>query len=111
MEITGIDIAGILKAVLGILALFGAFFGIRGYGKAKEEKGRQNGISEAREVNNESYKELAADVLDGGSPWSVRNPGATEVTGPEADDGVRVAPDVHRNGGDSGSDGDSATTS
>lgn len=109
MEITGI--AGILKAVLGILALLGAFFGIRGYGKAREEKGRQNGIQEATETNENSYKELADDVLDGGHPYGVRHPGATEITSPKADSGIRVAPDVHGNGRVSGSDGDAATTS
>jgi hypothetical protein len=111
MEITGIDIAGALKAILGILALVGAFFGIRGYGKAKEEKGRQKGVSEAREVNDESFKALADDVLNGGTPWGVRQPDATEVSGPELDSGVRMAPDVHGNGREGGSDGDPATTS
>jgi hypothetical protein len=111
MEITGIDIAGILKAALGIVALISAFFGLRGYGKLKEEKGRQKGISEAREVNNESFKELADDVLDGGSPWGVRKPDATEIAFPELDSGVRVASNVHGNGRSGGPDGDDATTS
>jgi hypothetical protein len=111
MEITGIDIAGILKAILGILALLGAFFGIRGYGKAKEEKGRQSGISEAREVNNENYKELADDVLNGGPPWGVQHPGATKITSSEADPEVRVASDVQSERGANGSNGSDATTS
>ena len=85
----------LLGAVMLLGGLIWAFRAIYNVGKSK---GRQDGIDVATKENDENFKDLADDVLDGGHPWGVLKPGATEVAYPELDSGVRVAPDVQGDG-------------
>jgi hypothetical protein len=103
-----------LTRLLKLFAYVGAFIltllGIKHYGNLREDKGVNKGVNEATEVNDENYKELADDVLDGGHPYGVRNPNATEVSYPESDSGVRVASDSQSAGKTGGSRGNGIKT-
>lgn len=92
------EIAVIAKALAFIIAIVAGFLGIRGYGVSQRKIGQQEGISQAREVNDENYTDLADDVLDGGHPYRVRNDGVAEISGPGTDPGVRMAPDIRPEG-------------
>jgi hypothetical protein len=107
----GIDIAGALKAVVALVVLILGFLGIRGYGKSQKEKGRNDMKAEIEEVIGANYKELADDVLDGGHPYRVSGSSIAEVSGPGVESEKRVAADLQREGGASGSNGSDATTS
>jgi len=87
-----------IKALAWIIGVICALLGLSHYGGLREEKGRQKGISEAREVNDENYTDLANDVLDGPHPYRVRNEGVAEISGSGSDSGVRVASDVQPGG-------------
>ena len=105
------EIGLIAKVVAFVIAIGATFFVFKHYGGLREEKGRQRGISEASEVNDENYTDIIDDVLDGGHPFGVRGSSIAEIASPGADTPDRMASDIHRNGGEGGSNGDSATTS
>ena len=90
----GLEVGLIIKAVLALLTATGVLLAIRKYGKLIGTRERHKAIEEVTKINDENFKELADDVLDGGHPYGVRKPGATEVAYPELDARVRVAPDV-----------------
>jgi hypothetical protein len=92
------EVIAILKALALIVGPILAFLGIRKYGVSQKKIGRQEGLNEAREVNNESFKDLAEDVLDGGHPWRVRDDEAAEVTCPRTDTPKRMAQDLRPEG-------------
>jgi hypothetical protein len=101
----GIEIAAILKAVAAIIALVGSFFGIKHYASLAAYKRHREAIDELTEVNNESYEELADDVLDGGHPYSVSESSVAEIVSPRPEPEVGVATDSRREGGAGGSGG------
>jgi hypothetical protein len=107
----GIDIVAALKAIVALVALILSGLGVYKYGKAKESKGRNDMKGEIEEAIGENYKDLADDVLDGGHPYRVRDSSIAEISSSRPDAPKRMAANVHRNGGDGGSDGSDATTS
>jgi len=73
-----------------VVAIIWASIAIYRLGKSK---GRQEGINEVQEVNDEAYTNLADDVLHGGHPYRVHRDSIAEISGPGADSRGGVASD------------------
>jgi hypothetical protein len=95
----GIDIATALKAIAAIVVAVLGFVCWRSYKNSLKEQGRQKGIAEMKEVMDESFKELADDVLNGGHPYGVSESSIAEISSTRANPKSGVVTDSQREGG------------